>query len=73
VSTHHYEIRVVGSIGPAAQEAFSDMGMDVEPVSTVLSGALDQRGLHAMLGRVQALGLELVGVRQVPTAGDLPA
>ena len=72
MSTHHYEIRVVGSIGPAAQEAFSDMGMDVEPVSTVLSGAMDQRGLHAMLGRVQALGLELVDVRQLPT-GDRPA
>jgi hypothetical protein len=72
VSTHHYEIRVVGSIGPAAQEAFSDMGMDVEPVSTVLSGAMDQGGLHAMLGRVQALGLELVDVRQLPT-GDRPA
>ena len=70
MSTHHYEIRVVGSIGPAAQEAFSDMGMDVEPVSTVLSGALDQRGLHAMLGRVQALGLELVDVRQLPASGD---
>jgi hypothetical protein len=49
------------------------MGMDVEPVSTVLSGALDQRGLHAMLGRVQALGLELVDVRQLPTAWDFPA
>ena len=73
MNTHHYEIRVVGSIGPAAQEAFSDMGMDVEPVSTVLSGALDQRGLHAMLGRVQALGLELVDVRQLPPAGDPPA
>ena len=70
MSRHHYEIRVVGSIGPAAQEAFSDMGVDVEPVSTVLSGALDQRGLHAMLGRVQALGLELVDVRQLPANGD---
>jgi hypothetical protein len=70
VSRRHYEIRVVGSIGPAAQEAFSDMGVDVEPVSTVLSGALDQRGLHAMLGRVQALGLELVDVRQLPPIGD---
>ena len=70
MSTHQYEIRVVGSIGPAAQEAFSDMGMDVEPVSTVLSGAIDQRGLHMMLGRLQARGLELVDVRQLPTAGD---
>jgi hypothetical protein len=72
MGTHQYEIRVVGSIGPAAKEAFSDMGVDVEPVSTVLSGVLDQRGLHVMLGRVQALGLELVDVRQVPTGPDRP-
>ena len=73
MSTHHYEIRVVGSIGPAAQEAFSDMGMDVEPVSTVLSSTLNQRGLHAILNKIQTLGLELVDVRQLPTTGDLLA
>jgi hypothetical protein len=56
---------VVGSIGLAAQEAFSDMGVDVEPASTVLSGPLDQGGLHVVLDRVRALGLELVDVRQV--------
>jgi hypothetical protein len=66
VSTRNYEIRVVGSIGPAAQEAFSSMGVDVEPTITVLSGTLDQGSLHQMLDRVRALGLELVEVRQVP-------
>ena len=35
MTAHNYEIRVVGSIGPAAQEAFSGMGVDVEPASTV--------------------------------------
>ena len=71
MSTRHYEIRVVGSIGPAAREAFSDMGVDTEPASTVLSGSLDQGSLHAMLDRVRALGLELVDVRLVPSAPDL--
>jgi hypothetical protein len=66
VTTRNYEIRVVGSIGPAAREAFCDMGVDVEPASTVLSGTLDQCSLHQMLDRVRALGLELVDVRQVP-------
>jgi hypothetical protein len=65
VTTRDYEIRVVGSIGPAAREAFSGMGVDVEPTSTVLSGTLDQGSLHQMLDRVRALGLELVEVRQV--------
>ena len=38
MTTRNYEIRVVGSIGPAAREAFSGMGVDVEPTITVLSG-----------------------------------
>jgi len=59
-----YEIRVIGSLGPAAQEAFADMIVEVEPTITVLSGDLDQRGLHDLLDRVRALGLELVGVKQ---------
>jgi hypothetical protein len=65
VTTRNYEIRVVGSIGPAAREAFSGMGVDVEPTITVLSGTLDQGSLHQMLDRVRALGLELVEVREV--------
>lgn len=61
-----YEIRVVGSIGPAAQAAFADVSVDVEPTSTVLSAELSQDDLHALLVRVRGLGLELVDVRQTP-------
>ena len=63
-----YEIRVIGSLGPAAREAFADMVVEVEPTITVLSGDLDQRDLHALLDRVRALGLELVGVKQAPSS-----
>jgi hypothetical protein len=66
VARRTYEIRVVGSLGPAAREAFGDMLLEVEPTTTVLSGDLDQPGLHALLDRVRALGLELVDVKQVP-------
>ncbi len=75
MTTRNYEIRVVGSIGPAAREAFSGLGVDVEPAITVLSGPLDQGSLHQMLDRVRALGLELVEVRQVALdagRGDYP-
>lgn len=61
-----YEIRVVGSLGPAAREAFNDLAVEVEPTTTVLSGDLDQTDLHAVLDRVRALGLELVDVKQGP-------
>ena len=44
----------------------ADMVVDIEPTITVLSGDLDQRGLHAVLDRVRALGLELVEINQAP-------
>ena len=61
-----YEIRVIGSLGPAACQAFSDLMVDVEPLATVLTGELDQTQLHALLDRIRALGLELLDLRQTP-------
>ena len=66
MTRRRYEIRVIGSFGPATHEAFTDLVVEVEPGSTVLSGNLDQRGLHAVLDRVRALGLELVEITQAP-------
>ena len=63
-----YEIRVAGSLGPAAREAFRDLSTDLEPAATVLSGDLDQDQLHQLLDLVRGLGLELIDVRQVPGA-----
>ncbi|HEY6746119.1 MAG TPA: hypothetical protein VI357_10420 [Mycobacteriales bacterium] len=72
-----YEIRVVGALGPAAREAFAELAVDVEPTATVLSGELDQLGLHAVLDRVRSLGLELLDVtvapgRPPPPQGSIP-
>jgi hypothetical protein len=66
-----YEIRVMGSLGPAALEAFADLFVDVEPTTTVLSGTFDQADLHGLLDRVRALGLELVDVKQTPPIPDV--
>ena len=66
MTRHIYQIKVIGSFGPATYEAFADMVVEVEPTMTVLSGKLDQRGLHAVLDRVRALGLELVEITQAP-------
>jgi hypothetical protein len=67
-----YEIRVMGALGRAGQNAFADLAVDVEPTATVLSGEMDQEALHEVLDRVRALGLELVDVRIAPArpAGD---
>jgi hypothetical protein len=64
VTSHSYEIRVVGSLGPAAREAFSGLVMEVEPATTILAGHFDQPGLHALLDQVRSLGLELIDVKQ---------
>jgi hypothetical protein len=70
VTGHTFEVRVAGRLGPSAREAFADVVIDVEPTSTVLSAQLDQAGLHALLDRVRAFGLELVDIQQAP---DPPA
>ena len=67
VTRHIYEIRVIGSFGPATSEAFADMAVQVEPTVTVLSADLDQPELHAVLDRVRALGLELIEIKQAAT------
>ena len=62
-----YEIRVVGALGRAGRIAFADLAVDVEPVATVLSGAMTQAELHAVLDRVRDLGLELIDVKLAPS------
>ena len=64
MTRHSYEIKIIGTLGPATQEAFADLVVEVEPAITVLSGDLDQPSLHEVLERVRALGLELVEIKQ---------
>lgn len=68
MTSHSYEIRVTGALGPAAREAFADLVVEVEPATTVLAGDLDQAALHALLDRIRALGLELLDIKQAPPA-----
>ena len=60
-----YEIRVKGRLTASVQSAFHGMTTQVEPVETVLAGALeDQAALYEVLQQVHALGLELIEVRR---------
>ena len=62
-----YEIRVRGRISSAALERLEGMQGGPGGVETVLHGAVrDQAELHGLLGRIKALGLELVELRRLP-------
>ena len=61
-----YEITVIGSLGPAAAQAFAGLAVEAGPAGTVLSGDLDRRRLKILLNRMHTIGLELVAIRREP-------
>ena len=63
-----YEIRIKGRVSKALLESFEGMDSDLEPVETVLHGLVrDKAELHGLIDRIQALGLELIEVRRLPS------
>jgi hypothetical protein len=65
-----YEIRVRGRVSDATLSSFEGMDVETAPTETVLHGpVVDQTGLHGLLDRIQALGLELIEVRRLPSGG----
>lgn len=62
-----YRVRVRGVMDEAARDAFPDVRIEAEEGDTVLLAAVvDQSALHAILHRIEALGLILVEVRPLP-------
>ena len=63
--TTRYEIRIRGLLSERLLSAFPEMHSRMRDHETVLAGALpDQSALHGVLGRIEALGLELLEVRR---------
>jgi hypothetical protein len=60
-----YMIRINGHLGATLLSAFPAMAWQRQGAETVLTGALDQPGLHGVLAEIEALGLELLEVRQI--------
>jgi hypothetical protein len=60
-----YSIRISGHLGPTLLSAFPALAWQQEGPQTVLTGVLDQPGLHGVLAEIEALGLELLEVRQI--------
>lgn len=67
-----YVIRVYGHLGETLLSAFPAMAWQLQGPETVLTGELDRPGLHGVLAEIEALGLELLEVRQVTPKGRSP-
>ena len=60
-----YSIRVNGHLGATVLSAFPAMAVQDQGSQTVLTGMLDQSALHGVLADIEALGLDLIEVRQL--------
>jgi hypothetical protein len=66
VVADRYEFRIKGRVGETVAASFDEFDTEIEPAITVMRGPVrDQAELHALLERIQGLGLELVEIRQV--------
>ena len=62
----YYEIRVSGVLPPEALLDFDRLSASVEPVETVVHGALqDQAALNGLLARLEAFGVQVIEVRRL--------
>lgn len=68
-----YQIRIRGQLSETTLLAFEGLTAQVNPVDTVLTGALlDQAALHGVLEQIQSLGLELIEVRRLSLPAAAP-
>jgi hypothetical protein len=69
VATHpgcQYMIRIRGRLGATALSAFPTMGSELRGGETVLTGSLEDRAaVYGVLAQIEALGLEVLELRQV--------
>jgi hypothetical protein len=67
-----YTIRIKGRLGATALSAFPSMLSEMKGSETVLTGLLaDQSALFGVLAQIEALGLELLELRQNPGEADV--
>jgi hypothetical protein len=60
-----YLIRVSGHLGATVLFAFPAMTWQRQGPETVLTGVLDRPALYGVLAEIEALGLDLLEVRQL--------
>jgi hypothetical protein len=63
-----YTIRVKGRLGPTALSAFPSMASEMTGGETELTGLFEDRSaLFGVLAQIEALGLDLLELRQIAT------
>jgi hypothetical protein len=63
----NYEFLVRGHLGATMLRAFPALHAQTRGEDTLLRGSIaDQSALHGVLGRIEALGLELLELRRLP-------
>jgi hypothetical protein len=61
-----YTIRIKGRLGVTALSAFPSMVSELQGSETVLTGLLqDRSAVFGVVGQIEALGLELLELRQI--------
>jgi hypothetical protein len=60
-----YTIRIKGHLGATVLSAFPALVPQRHGADTVLTGLLDRSALYGVLAQVEALGLDLLEVRQL--------
>jgi hypothetical protein len=67
-----YTIRIHGHLGATVLSAFPAMLSQRQGADTVLTGLLDRSALYGVLAEIEALGLDLVEVRQLKPNRESP-
>jgi hypothetical protein len=67
-----YAIRINGHLGATLLSAFPALASRRHGAHTVLTGLMDQPALFGVLADIEALGLELIEVRQLTQECELP-
>ena len=60
-----YTIRIHGHLGDTVLSAFPALASQRQGADTVLTGLLDRSALYGVLAEIEALGLDLLEVRQL--------